>query len=244
MKSIIWSALFFLSAISFSPALVAQQVQDTTAAYNWFDGVVGKENTGLLNGIEYVEQHVTVNQWQKTLGGIFYNPGTVVYDGQPYYNVDMKYNVYDDLLLVRASGSKPLQLHKSRVQEFSLDGYDFININADTTAAVHGFYEVMMETDNFSLLKKHKKWGKKFLDRSYTYFEFYDAAPGYAVAMGENYHPANSRREVIRAFPDHRREIRRFYRERRKQARNNPDDFMIELAGRLVQLLKSNTYGE
>jgi hypothetical protein len=244
MKSLYWPALCFLSAFINIPTLLAQEAQDTTAAYKWFDAVVGKENTGILTGIEYIEKHVTVNQWQKTLGSIFYTPGTVVYDGQPYYDVDMKYNVYDDLLLLRGMGSAPLQLHKPKVQEFSLDGYEFINVNADTTAAVHGFYEVLLETKDFSLLKKHRKRYKKFYEREYSYHEFYEATPRYAIAREGTYHPANSRSEVISAFPDHRREIREFYRERRKQARNNPDDFMRELAGRLVQLSNSNTIRE
>ena len=244
MKSIFWPALFFLSAIINSPVLVAQEVQDTTAAYKWFDQVVGKENTGILNGIEYIEQHISLNEYQKFLGSIYYTPGTVVYEGQAYYDVDLKYNVYDDLLLMRSNNSSPLQLHKSRVQEFSLNGNDFINIQTDTTAAVHGFHEVLVENEEFSLLKKHRKYFKKFFDREYAYYEFYENSPGYAIAKGEGYHPANSRREVISAFPDHAREIRQFYRERRKQARNNPDNFMTELAGRLAQLSILNTSAE
>ncbi|MCM4160974.1 hypothetical protein FHG64_06115 [Antarcticibacterium flavum] len=244
MKSLNWPFLFLFSAIINIPPLAAQEAQDPMAAYKWFDAVVGKENTGLFNGIEYIEQHVTVNDRQKFLGSIYYSPGSLVYEGQPYYEVDMKYNVYDDLLLLRGTGSKPLQIHQSRIAEFHLDGYDFININADTTAAVHGFYEVLLETGQLKLLKKHRKKYRKFLDRSYTYYEFYDDTPGYAIAIEEDFHPANSRREVISAFPGNAREIRRFYRERRKLSKNNPDIFMRELAGRLEQLSHSNTAGK
>lgn len=242
MKSISWSVLIFLSAFIVPPPLVAQEVQDTSAAYKWFDGVVGVENTGLFNGIEYIEQHITINEQQKFLGGIYFTPGRVIYDGQPYFDIEMKYNVYDDLLLLRGTGSKPLQLHTSRVQEFSLYGHDFINITGDTGAAVQGFYEVLLETDELSLLKKHTKRHKKFLDRSFVYFEFYEDTPRYAIAHRGEYHPVNSRREVIRAFPGLAREIRQFYRARSKQARSNPDLFMKELAALLVQSSTSNTF--
>lgn len=244
MKNISWPSIFFLSALFIQLSVVAQEVQDNVVPYKWFDGVIGVENTNLLNGIEYIEQHVTINEHQKFLGSIYFTPGWLVYDGQPYYDLDMKYNVYDDLLLLRGTGSKALQLHKSRVQEFSLDGHDFVNINADTTAAVKGFYEVMLETEVLSLLKKHTKNRKKYLDRSFTYFEFHEDTPRYAIEHQGQYRPMNSRREVIRAFPDHAREIRQFYRERRSQARSNPDLFMIDLSKKLFQLSSSTTLQE
>lgn len=235
MNSSNWRLLIFLLIISISPTLVAQEVKDPAPVYKWFDGVVSVVNTGLYNGIEYIEEHRTINEQQKFFKNIYYAPGRVVYDDQPYYNIDMKYNVYDDLLLLRGTGSKPLQLHKSRVQEFSLFGHDFVNITGDTTGVVKGYYEILLETEDFTLLKKHKKKDKKFLDRSFTYFEFHEDTPRYAIAYEGNYYPVNTRREVNRIFPEHSREIRRFYRENRTLSKNNYDLFMTELLKKLIQ---------
>lgn len=74
----------------------------------------------------------------------------------------MKYNVYDDLLLLRGTGSQPLQVHKSRVEKFSINGLDFINIRVDSTASVHGFYEIMLQDQDHLLLKQHKKSLRNF----------------------------------------------------------------------------------
>lgn len=244
MKFICSPALLLLSAIIFPAPLPAQEVQDSTAAFKWFDAVVGVENTGLLNGIEYIEQHVSVNDRQKFLGSVLFTRGSVVYNGQPFYDVEMKYNVYDDVLLLRGIGNKPLQLHKSRVREFSINGLHFLNIREDSTAAVNGFHEVILDTDTLTLLKKHTKKRKKYLDRSFTYFEFEEDTPRYAFGYKGVYHPANSRREVINAFPDHAPDIRKFYREERSRAKSNPDLFMTNLSKRLNQLTSSNTLTE
>src|SRR5690606_1725724 len=161
-----------LITCTLSSPVLAQEIRDSKLAYNWFDQVVGIENTGLFNGIEYIEQHVTINDRQKFLGSIYFTAGNLVYNGMPYYDVEMKYNVYDDLLLLRGTGSQPVQVHKSRVEKFSINGLDFINIRVDSTASVHGFYEIMLQDQDHLLLKQHKKKLKKFLDRSFTYFEF------------------------------------------------------------------------
>lgn len=246
MRIIRLHALFFISALVFIPSLVAQESRMTqdSAAYNWFDKMVGIGNSGILNGPEYIEQHVTVNEQQKYFSDIYFSPGSVVYNGQPYYNIEMKYNVFNDLLLLRGTGTNPLQLHKNRIKEFNLKGTHFINISADTTAPVNGFHEVLLQTETLSLLKKHTKKLKKFLDRSFTYFEFYDDIPLYAIEYREEYLPVNSRRQLIQAFPEYAAPIRQFYRERRSEARNNPDLFMTNLAKNLGQLLSSNILKE
>lgn len=210
------------------PVIFAQEARDSIIAHNWFDSQIGVGNTHLYNGIEYIEQHVTVNEKQKFLGSTLFTPGWVVYEGQPYYDVPLKYNVYDDLLLLKSSGEKPLQLHKNLIESFNLSGLTFTNVPSES-GGVEGFHEVLVEQEGGKLLKKHTKKRKKFLDRSFTYYEFSEDTPQYAIYYNSAYHPANNLRQVVKAFPDHAREVRAFYREQRSLARSNPDQFMVNL---------------
>lgn len=228
----------FLAVISiFFPfhQMAAQVSRDSIVAYNWFDGIVGIENTDLFNGVEYIEQHVMINEKQKYFRSVLFLPGSVVYDGQRYFDVEMKYNVYDDLLLLKGIGEKPMQLHKDLVTEFSLEGHSFINIQADGSD-VEGFYELLLEEEQLRLLKKHTKKPQKFLDKSFTYYEFHDDTSRYAVYYREDYFPVNNRRQVLRAFPDHSGEIRRFYRRNQSLAKSKPDAFMTGLFKELSRL--------
>lgn len=72
-----------LITCTLSSPVLAQEIRDSKLAYNWFDQVVGIENTGLFNGIEYIEQHVTINDRQKFLGSIYFTAGNLVYNACP-----------------------------------------------------------------------------------------------------------------------------------------------------------------
>ncbi|HSP83608.1 MAG TPA: hypothetical protein VLN72_07735 [Gillisia sp.] len=208
---------------------LAQQARDSITTYTWFDGMVGKENTNLINGLEYIEQHVTVNNKQKFLASVLFLPGSVIYQNEPYFNVELKYNVYDDLLLVKNIRGEAVILHKNRIKSFKIADHSFTHIRDTLQGNASGFFELLLDAPQLSLLKKHKKKQKKFLDRSFTYFEFTEDTPHYVLYHNRNYFPANTRREILRVFPEKAGEIRKFYRSHRKVEKNNKDQFMLQL---------------
>lgn len=207
----------------------AQEARDSITAYTWFDGVVGQENTNLFNGIEYIEQHATVNDRQKFLGSVLFLPGNVVYGNEPYFNIELKYNVYDDLLLVKNLRGEAIELHKKRIKQFEIAGNSFVNVRDTLQGNASGFYEVLLNTPQIELLKKHRKKQRKFLDRAFTYYEFTDDTPQYVIFREGNYFPANTRREVIRVFPEKAAQLRDLYRTHRNLANQDKDQFMLQL---------------
>lgn len=209
--------------------LNAQEARDSIIAYTWFDSMIGQENTGLFDGIEYIEEHVTINDKQKFLGSVLFLPGSVVYRNEPYYNIELKYNVFDDLLLVKNRRGEAIELHKNRIKRFEIAGKTFENIRDTLEGNASGFYEVLLDTPQIELLKKHRKKRSKFLDRAFTYYEFTDGTPLYVIFNNGDYSPVNSRREVIRAFPQKAAQIRDFYRSHRAIAEMDRDQFMLQL---------------
>lgn len=230
---------FLILLVNLSGAVIYSQANVEREAYNWFDELTGLKNTDLFNGKEYLEQHVIRNQKHKFLISAEYAPGCVHYEGQPYSDVLMRYNIYDDLLLVKIQnreGEVSFELHKSKIDRFELRGHLFVKIrNEGGEKEVQGFHEILLEEPSFSLLKKHRKKQKKFLDRDYTYYEFEWAEPEYVYMAEGEYVQVNSRRSLFAVFPDSRREIRQYYRANKSLLNQDPDRFYIRLFPELAR---------
>jgi hypothetical protein len=200
-------------------------------AYESFDAVIHIQNTGLANGTEYIEQHIVKNNKHKYLDTPQYQTGTVVYEGQPYFDVDLKYNIYDDLLIVRiptTGGSAAFELHKEKVSSFTIKNSSFISVKK-TQNAKPRFYEVLLDGDHFYLLKKHLKKARKHLDQNFTYFEFEKDSPEYLLSINGDYHNVNSRKSIRKLFPDQEEQIRNFYRSNSSLQKSDPDTFLTLL---------------
>src|SRR5690606_27783859 len=127
----------------FGPLLTAQQQEASLL----FDKIVALENTDLASGTEYIELHIIRNNKHKYLVTEKFVSGDVSYDGQVFRNIPMKYNVYDDLLLINlinSGGETTLQLHKEKIEGFSLHGQNFMNLQLpeDQESEIDGFHEL------------------------------------------------------------------------------------------------------
>ncbi len=224
-KNIIGGIIFFLyGTFGFSQSTVK-------SAHESFDAVIHIQNTDLANGTEYIEQHIVKNNKHKYLDSPKYLKGSVIYDGQPYYNLDLKYNIYDDLLLVRiptAGGSATFELHKAQVSAFEINNHPFISLKENPEEQPH-FYEVLLDGDYFLLLKKHLKKSKKHLDQNFTYFEFETDSPEYLISSNGDYQKIDSRRTIRKLFPNQEEQIRNFYRSNSSLRKSDPDTFLTLL---------------
>lgn len=227
-KSRVLYLLFF-----FPFFMQGQEADRGEEIYTFFDEAVGLENTDLLNGLEYIEQHITINEKNKFLNSSRYLPGTIIYKGQPYYNINMNYNIYDDLLLVRIKkrgGDATFQLHNEKVNGFRINGKSFINTGTgEENAEVNGFYEILSQDSNFTVLKKHQRVRNRRTDGSFVYFEFENKGSEYAYSENGNYHYIASRRQLSRNLPQLEDQIRAYYPSNRALLKADPDTFMINL---------------
>ncbi|MBO0323071.1 hypothetical protein J0X14_12255 [Muricauda sp. CAU 1633] len=213
--------------------------------YNVFDDSIGIENTGLYQGKVYLEKYRTINERVHFYKGVDFFPGSVLYDGQWYYDLDIKYDVYDDevlLRLVTEAGGGTMQLLKEYLESFVLDGEHFVKILEEDAPLLseHGFYAISMEGTFFTLYTKYTKRSFDKKDRRFLYYEFLDGPSEYALYYKDLYHPFNSKNEVIQLFPELKKEIKDFYALARRQSKADPDGFKISLAKR-IELLISRT---
>ncbi|WP_037318013.1 hypothetical protein [Salegentibacter sp. Hel_I_6] len=217
--------------------------QEYREAYENFDDFVNKENTNLFYGKEYVEQHALINNKHKFFSKSSFLKGEVVYSGQIYHDLDLKYNIFDDLLIVKIekqAGDATFELFKNRIQKFSIDGHTFINIPPKNNTEVHGFFEVLRETHSLTLLKNHRKKINKLLTKNFTYFEFEPEPAQYVISISEEYYKINSQSDWAKVFPEHIKKIDSYFNNKKALRESAPDRFMLELFLDIAEIYNPN----
>lgn len=201
--------------------------------YSWYDEQTGIENTSLSRGIEYVEADRMINDKHKFFDSNEFHDGTVTYHGQTHFNVPLKYNVYDDVLMVnlqQGQRNSYFLLFTEKVNFFQIKEHKFRYVQVENNSNIKGFYEVIHEEGEIRIFKKHLKTKRELRDRSLAYIEFSTADPDYIFQYQNKYFKLDNQRDLISKLPYLRNKIRRYYGNNRKQARNNPDVFMKNLA--------------
>lgn len=212
--------------------------------YSWYDEQTGIENSTLFRGIEYVEVHRMINEKHKFFPSDEFQRGSLTYDGQSYHNVPLKFNIYDDLLVVNLQQEQRnsfFQLFSEKINDFQINNHKFRYLNPEDNSNIHGFYEVISEEDDFKILKKHRRNMRDVRDKNVAYTEFITADPVYIFQHNNEFFDLNSRRDLFSEFPDYRNEIRGFYNKYRKLSRDNPDEFMKNLSYEMNSLISTAT---
>ena len=221
------------------PRALAQQEELDPKIFFLYDQLVGLENTNLFNGREYIEEHRMIDEKHKFFDSFDYVPGVVVYDNEIFYNVDLKYNIFEDLLLVQLNGSRGktrFSLYKEDLNGFRLNGHNFINIKEPGVPySRHGIYEVILAEEQLKLLKKHNLIMKKILDGQLLHHEFEKDEPDYFYFSEGKLFEADSK-NLYDIFPAIKEEIRSFYRKNRRLRRNEPGEFHKRLFNQISSL--------
>lgn len=221
-----------------------QVTGDTKENYEWFDDYIGKANAQVFRGTAYVEKYRTINERHKFLKSSNFLPGSVVYAGQPYFGLELKYDLYDDQLLLNSKNDKGtvLVLNRDKIEKFIIDSRIFINSDLDNEGGTEtsGFYEVLMETIFFTFLKKNRKEIQKNVGNGIVYYEFKSTSENF-IFYKNSYHPLNKKRDFLRLFPEFKNITNSYY----KTSRNTSDTdiFMNLLLMRIAQELSKPQSG-
>lgn len=211
---------------------------------SWYDNQTGIENSSLYRGIEYVEEHRMINEKHKFFKSEEFKKGSLTYDGQSYHNVPLKFNIYEDLLLVNLQQGQRnsfFQLFSNKVNNFQINNHKFRYLKAENNSGIQGFYEVISEEGELEILKKHRKQMKELRDKNVAYIEFRTVDPDYIFQFDDEFYDLDNRRDLISKFPGFRNEIRGFYSKNRKQSREDRDTFMKNLAKEMNSLFSTAT---
>ncbi|WP_324719611.1 hypothetical protein [Salinimicrobium sp. HB62] len=229
---------FILTVFLYGFSARAQEIPtELQKAYEGFDATIGIQNTDIFTGIEYIEKHRMVNEKHKFFGSDLYVPTTVFYEGQPYFKIPVRYNIFDDLLLVKLPsqrGETEFQLFPNRLDGFYLNSRKFINVY-EADSDISGIYELLYEDPQLQVLKKYRVSQQKISRRELVHYEFKQKSSEYFFKYKNNYYELN-RGNLLELFPEHKSEVREYYRDYRKQARVQQDGALVAMFQRLSNL--------
>lgn len=201
-----------------------------------FDEAIKPVNTRLYSGAEYIEKHRMVNDRHKFFQARDFIPGAVLYHGQPFYEVPLQYNIFEDIVIVNLQsemGITSFRLFENKLQAFEVNGHKFVNISSPG-AAINGIHELLFRDENFQVLKKHRVKEKRVKKNAYVHFEFRPRDPKYFFFYEGTYRELN-RRRLLDAFPDQRSVIVNQFRNFRKQSSERKDQAAVVLFQTLSQ---------
>ena len=230
----------------FSVSLYCQDISNFKTYYNWFDSVIGVNNTNLLNGTEFKDEFKTLEDNHQYFFKREFSYGNIVYNGQPYYNASIKYNVHDDELIIRLldyTGYIAIKLVKEHVERFQINNNTFINSNTlklnKTPINNLGFYEVLFMGNNISIFKKHFKSKQERKNDKFAFTEFIHKEL-FLVNFKGDISVISSKKDFIKLDPKLKKTIDSFYRNKRYLIKLNYNTFLTELGETLNDTITKN----
>jgi hypothetical protein len=160
------------------------------------------------------------NRYQKILSHEFFLTrnqvnGTVTINGMTFENNLLRYDIFNDELLILFSPDTWLQLNKEAVSGFTLyidnKRYMFENFERKNLNSTVGYGQVIYHGEIY-LIKKYSKEIKKYaVDNKYD--SFTEAESVYLVMGGEIFR-LGTRKDLFNALSDRKEEIKRFIKTR------------------------------
>jgi hypothetical protein len=184
----------------------------------------------LANGLK---QYDSVNVWSQHLynGSLYYVydaksedhqfylsrdwiKGDLVYDGQFYPGMLMKYDIFKDLLVIRHyEGEGHVSLQNDRVSSFNLQNHQFRRFEAgkEVSAGMRTTFYDLLYDGKSKVLARHLKERITKIDNMTVVAHFFDQDLYYLQRNG-SYMPVRSKKSVLNLFYDRKKELKRYLR--------------------------------
>jgi len=205
-----------------------------TEVYNLYDKTVGKQNLDINNGLAYTDPYSSPNS-NLYFDNDTFEKGSLSYQGQKYYDTFLKYDIYRDILILNPQGGllgfTGISLIKEKVESFSIYNRKFVKLDKDQfhlTNFNSGYYEISEHNSDFIFYTKHSKlMQKKIDDDRITYL--FSKSSLYYLFYKKTLYQINNKSEILKIFPDQKKQINEFYLMNRDLKKNNQNQFMENL---------------
>ncbi len=171
-------------------------------------------NSLLYNGTEYIKQ------FDQTKGTPFFptekTNGAVFYFGNWYQNLDLLYDIQDDVVITRdVQGLLKMRLTREKLDEFMVDGHHFVKLKLTTGAGE--YYEQFYKGQRSLLMQ----W-RKVTDSDDPQNQKYILRKTLFVLDKGEIIPLGSTSDLFSIDPKHQKELKKFYREQKLSFKKDP----------------------
>ena len=228
--------LFFINFLFFSTISFSQNTIE-----NYFDEVIQKENLPMSNGKLYTNTFKTTDTHQ--FYADTYSKEMISYENQNYDAVNLKYDIFRDILIFRPYGESEkfgIELIFENVNSFTLKNKKFVNLGTQINNNVNfikGYYEESLKNDKISFYIKHKKDEISFVKNKQIHSSF-EKNNEYMLLVNGEFHKVKNVKDVIKIFPALEKEIYQFEVDNDLILRANKDDFFEKLIKKISILIQ------
>jgi hypothetical protein len=154
--------------------------------------------------------------------------GDVRFNGKEFRNLKVKYDIFNDEVILWVNPQTIIVLNKEMISEFTFDyqnrSYHILNIGSDSTSLLHGFVHVLYDGPTTLFVKYVKKIELQPLDRKSDIF--YQQHRIF-VRIDSAIVQVSGKRELFKLLGDRKTEIRDYIRSNRLSVlRKDPDSFI------------------
>jgi hypothetical protein len=202
--------------------------------YKSFDSINNYQNIGVFNGLEYVDIYLSYkNTSHKFYQNEEFLVGNVIYDGQPYFDLKMKYDLLNDFLLLEYVNQKVnyLSLNTELISEFSIAGDKFVHLSQNEELEGfyrNGFFRELYKSNTYSLYVKYiKPKSEKFQDKRV----FYDFSSKKVEVLyyQEKFYRLDNINDIIDILPGSKDKIQEFQKSNKKLYKKDREQFLQKL---------------
>jgi hypothetical protein len=216
-------SLLLLLALTLNTSLYSQTSKETSIN-EFFDKTVGKENLAIYNGSRHVNYYRTLDNSHSYYFSPKFSTGELTYEGQIYYNVDLKYDVNNDVLVLKPIGDYDymgINVIKEKTASFNINNKRFININYNNPTCpgyMNGYYQEITFSKNNILYIKHHKNRSKVIDThiisegvNQNTSDVFKEKNEFVLKYKDTYYKIGSKTDIIKIFPEHKSKIKNYY---------------------------------
>lgn len=212
--------------------------------YKSFDLAIGKDNLAINNGAIHFNEYRIINNKHRYYPTEKFENGSVVYSGQHYFDIPIKYDIYRDIVIYRPQESDVIgiELIPEETTSFSINNKKFIyitNLFFQTNQMKSGYYEENVTGKNFTFYIKHHRDKREILKGTSVFYEFEDNYE-YYIKKDNSFTRISSKKDLIRFFPEHKRKINDFYFSSKKILKSNEPLFYEKMMAYLNNVMENN----
>lgn len=154
--------------------------------------------------------------------------GSVSMSGNEFKGIYVKYDIYNDEILIPGSNGAILQLNKEMVDSFTfiyqLKKYRFAKIKEDSVKGFFGYINILYKGKSTLYIKYKKEIDLLAVDDKYD--KFFQINKIYLISDGI-VHLINNRRDLLKNMEEHKAQLKQFIKKNKIiVSKKDPDSFI------------------
>ena len=209
-------------------------------AFTNYDNATGRANASIYNGPIYINPYRLDQNTHQYFKDDAFHKGVVLYEKQPYSVDALKYDVYQNKLILQSIGDYnniAIDLIVDKISAFSINDRNFVKLDSTGSATKNQFYEEIVVNPSTKIYVRHRKTRKEIF-KGDMIMDRFSIANDYFLFTDGTLFTINSKREAISAFPDLKRKINDFASSNRALSKSDRSAFMENLL-RYIGTLKN-----